>query len=424
MSGIPIKITPSSGIPIRNQDNAVNKAVVSDRPDAIAVHIAEYGTPFTVEGLAPSVITFQTFNMTAGQEGQWIGYSTGVPTTPQPAFGSIDRQASPETDLLALYDDTASGVFLAVFQGNYITQLAELQLSIGGFVVDSFSFELIGGNTWVRFNGIPGDLSPGATYEVLFGMELAPTVYDPSARALFARFDVQPSDQRKRLINERFVAGKAKSFWPKLDALWVHAAHGPEAGRLNWLAERYNCLPVNGPAFIADRGYMGDGVTSFLDTQINPVTASNLNYTQNAGCLGIRSNTDNAQAGSLAGFWNGTNGTTTNPRNPQNRLIMRLNSVDFDQSNSGTVMSSIGMFAVSREANTIVRGYRDGALLISSTRPSTTLANGTIRLGSISNDSLRACQFSMGFIGGGLTQQEISDIYDWFQPYRQAVGVT
>lgn len=422
MSGIPVVIS-DHGIPVRAVERGAPVMTVSDT--GIPIRLSDHGTPFVVEGLSPSVITFQTFNMTAGQEGQWIGYSTGVPTTPQPSFGSIDRQASPETDLLAFYDDTASGVFLVVFQGNYVTQLAELQLSIGGFVVDSFSFELISGNTWVRFNGIPGDLSPGATYEVLFGMELAPTVYDPSAQALFARFDVQPSDQRKRLINERFIAGKATTWWAKLDALWVHAAHGAEAGRLNWLSTRFNCLPVNGPAFTVDRGYMGDGVTSYLNTQFNPTTATGVNYAQDGGCLAIRSNTENSQAGSLAGFWDGSKGTTINPSNTNTRATIRVNQATDVIGGVGSGATSIGLFAANRESNTTVRLFRNGAQIVgSATSASLAPANGSFRLGSISNDSLRACQFSMGYIGGNLSAAEHLSIFNWFETYRQAVGVT
>lgn len=422
MSGIPVVIS-DNGIPVRPVERGAPVMTVAAQ-GGLPIRISDLGVPFIVQGLAPNVITFQTFDMTAGQEGQWIGYSTGVPTTPQPAFGSIDRQASPDTNLLAFYDDTASGVFLAVFEGNHITQLAELQLSIGGFVVDSFEFELISGNTWIRFNGIPGDLQAGSVYEILFGMDLAPTAYDPAALALFNRFDIQPSDQRKRLINERIIAGKQTTWWAKLDALWVHAAHGPEAGRLNWLSTRFNCLPVNEPVFTIDRGYMGDGVTSYLNTQFNPFSATGIKYVRDSACLGIRSNTDNSAGGSLAGYYDGSKGTTLNPRDTNNRLGVRVNQAAQTNGSNGSIMSAIGMFVISREDATNVRGYRDGVLQAGQTNvASSVIADGPLRLGGITSSSLRACQFSMGFVGSGITSAEAQSIYNWFEPYRQAVGV-
>lgn len=122
----------------------------------------------------PVEFDFQEFDMTAGGEGQWVGYSVGTSPAPQPAFGSISNQPTATTTLLAFYDDTASGVFLAAFAGDYVDELDGVQISIGGFVVDSFEVELISGTTWVRFTGITGDLTVGSSYEVLFGWDLTP----------------------------------------------------------------------------------------------------------------------------------------------------------------------------------------------------------------------------------------------------------
>lgn len=256
----------------------------------------------------------------------------------------------------------------------------------------------------------------------------APT-YDPDANALFARFATPADDTRKQLISDRFVAGKAKSFWAKLDALWVHAAHGPEAARINWLGDFYNCVPVNNPAFEVDRGYMGDGSSSYLDTSFNPATATSPKFTQNSGTLGIRSNTNNQGAGSLAGFFSGTDGTTINPRTTADRFAGRTNQATARETANGVVTSSIGMFVVSRtSANTGEPAlYRDGAALTNiaiAGSASLAPANGSFRLGSISNTSYRACQFSMGFVASGLTAQEVLDVYNWFEPYRTALGVT
>ncbi|MES5044093.1 hypothetical protein ABVB72_02300 [Rhizobium nepotum] len=254
--------------------------------------------------------------------------------------------------------------------------------------------------------------------------------YDATATALFARMSIQPSAGRKTLINDRIVAGKLKSFWAKLDALWVHAAHDAQAGRLNWLNSSYDCVPINNPSFTVDRGYMGDGSSSYLDTGLNPLTALLPKYTQNSGSIGIRSNTENVGTGSLAGFYDTVlqRGTTINPRidNTNSVASFRLNAGSTGaNSPNGAVPSSVGMFVASRTSSAGLSGYRNGiALVVGTTQPSTIPANGNMRLGSINATSFRACQFSMGFIAGGLTDQEAQDIFDWFEVYRSAIGVS
>lgn len=291
---------------------------------------------------------------------------------------------------------------------------------------------------------VAAGLRPRSTVDHMLGLSLgnvltlgAPGIsslsnipeYDPDAVALFARMTVQPSAQRKALINDRIVAGKLKSFWAKLDALWVHAAHDAQAGRLNWLTGNYDCVPINNPTFTVDRGYMGDGSSSYLDTGFNPLTALLPKYTQNSGSHGVRSNTDNIGTGSLAGFYDTTNnrGTTINPKvdNTNQQAVYRLNQGS--TATSSTVAASptsIGMFVANRVGATDIRGYRNGTKIATAATASTVVANGNMRLGSINASSFRACQFSMGFIAGGLTDQEAQDLFDWFEPYRMAVGVT
>ena len=254
------------------------------------------------------------------------------------------------------------------------------------------------------------------------GAPSGPT-YDPTAQALFSRFTIEPTTARKDLINDRIIAGKASTWWAKLDAIWVHAAHGPEAARLNWLGDFYNCIPVNNPEFTVDRGYLGNGSSSYLDTQFNPASAVGAKFALASGSLGIRSNTNNTSNGSLAGFWSGSFGVTINPRDNSNNFGGRLNNGSgVNQPNASS--SAVGMFVVNRQSAAAMSLHHHGVnVKTQNAGVAASVANGTFRLGSISNSSFRACEFSMGFIGGGMTDQEVTDIYNWFAVYRIAVGV-
>lgn len=125
-----------------------------------------YGRRRRNTGLA---FNWQPITLTAGTDGtQWVGYSDGGDLRPAPAFGSISNQPSNVASLLALYDDTNSDVYLAVFSGDWVSEMSALPMSIGGTPFTPFESELISGNTWVRYNGV-GDWVDGANYEVEFG---------------------------------------------------------------------------------------------------------------------------------------------------------------------------------------------------------------------------------------------------------------
>lgn len=238
---------------------------------------------------------------------------------------------------------------------------------------------------------------------------------------------VQPDADRKKLISQMFVSGMSSPWWYKLDALWVHAAHEAQAGRLNWLGDNYNCIPVNNPVFMADRGYTFDGSSNYLDTQFNPASAVSPKYTRDSGSLGVRMNTDGVGT-SIMGLYDVPNniGTSLNPKvnNTEKRAEYRVNQGSVSLSpDVNTAPTSIGMHVANRTSSTDVRGYRNGNMHAQATHASLPIASGRIRIGSATTVGYRAGQVSMSFIGGGLTNKDVKDIFDWFEPCRTALGV-
>lgn len=173
MAGFPVVIaTNGQGFPVRPVDSDAPTMTIAANGWGAPIVLSDDGAPFIVEGLEPDDLGFQEIVLTNGSEGQWVGYSDGGATRPQPAFGSISVQPSEFTQLLALYDDTNSGIVLAVFEGDWVDAFDGLQVSIGGFVLTSYEVELISGNTWVRFSDMPGDWVDGDDYQILFGHNL------------------------------------------------------------------------------------------------------------------------------------------------------------------------------------------------------------------------------------------------------------
>ena len=251
--------------------------------------------------------------------------------------------------------------------------------------------------------------------------------YDPLAVALFARMSGQPDYIRKDLISDRYKSGKEKTWWPGLVGLVITAAHDQQAGRLNWKGNIYDCLPVNNPAFIMDRGFAPNGSSSYLNTQFNPLIAGDARFTQDSACLGFRFNTENISPSSFAGFFDSAlqRGSTLNPRiDGTGKASFRVNSATAAETPVSAIPSSIGMFLANRTSSAGSSGYRNGvSVVVGSQQPSTPLANGALRFGSTFDSSFRGGQFSLGLYGRGLTAAEAQDIHEWFEVYRLAVGI-
>ena len=173
MKGFPVVIaTNGLGIPVRPVEANAPSMTVAANGLGIPIVISENGAPSIVDGYDPTPpvdFDWQPFDLTAGTDGaQWIGYSDGSATLPQPVFGAVSSQPSALTDLLGLYDDTNSNVYLAVFSGEWLAELSALPMSIGGTPFTPFDASIISGNTWVRYTGL-GDWQDGAMYQVEFG---------------------------------------------------------------------------------------------------------------------------------------------------------------------------------------------------------------------------------------------------------------
>ena len=88
--------------------------------------------------------------------------------------------------------------------------------------------------------------------------------------ALIARMSTPPSASRIAAIDLLITTLKAASIWSKLDVLQVYAAADQQAALLNWVSTSFNASVVNAPTFTADRGFNGNGTTSYVNTGFKP----------------------------------------------------------------------------------------------------------------------------------------------------------
>jgi hypothetical protein len=120
-------------------------------------------------------------------------------------------------------------------------------------------------------------------YTMSGSTNLTPLI-DPDAIAYVAAMTVAPDAARKALINELITGLKTDGIWAKLSWLSLLAAHDAQAARLNVKAPAKSLIEASSPTFTVDRGYKGDGSSSYLYSP-ELLTASG-EYTLNSASLG------------------------------------------------------------------------------------------------------------------------------------------
>ena len=100
-------------------------------------------------------------------------------------------------------------------------------------------------------------------------------------RAIALGYTLPSADQQAKQ-NSLLVSLKTIGVWNKLDVFYVFAQNGGSAfGTLNWKNPNANqSTLVNAPTFVSNGGLMGNGTSSYIDTNYNPSTQG-VQYTLN-----------------------------------------------------------------------------------------------------------------------------------------------
>jgi hypothetical protein len=113
------------------------------------------------------------------------------------------------------------------------------------------------------------------------------SIYDADYQAILDYATTQsytlPSDSQKLLQNQLVIDLKAGGIWNKLDTFANFATDGSsDFALIDW--KRLSLLTaVNSPSFTTNEGFMGNGTSSYVDTNFNPSTQSTNYVTNNAG---------------------------------------------------------------------------------------------------------------------------------------------
>lgn len=239
----------------------------------------------------------------------------------------------------------------------------------------------------------------------------------PETEAVAAAMANTPDGRRAALMDNLVAALKTAEVWPRLDALFVMAAHDAQAAGLNWVApEGPPLTPVNSPDFAPDLGYQGDGATSYLETGF--IQSSGMKYKiadHHAGVFVVD--------GGGTGIVFGNSRNRLQPWTSGGQLLSRSNSTVSDQR---PVDSGLGHCAISRTATDRYHVVKDGALLGEPDIANTTLAGHPLILlgyGTTGNPSaLAAWRLGAAHFGAGLSPAQMTLTHAALATYLRGVG--
>lgn len=251
------------------------------------------------------------------------------------------------------------------------------------------------------------------------------TFVNSEAETVVNAFSVAPDDARKELIDDLVGALKTAGVWTKLDVLYLVAAHDAQAARVNWKSPgTYDLTAVNSPTFTTDRGYAGDGTTSYLTTGFDP-SGGGFNYTQNSVSIGAWARSG-ADTGSLGATLIGATTAFLIPRSTSDTLRGRTNQGSSSNCSDTSITTRFGLSVLNRSASNLTTGYRNGVAKGTYATASTALSAAAFFVGAMNNAGTPASfvdnQISAAFLGGSLDGTEQTDTYNALATYMTAVG--
>lgn len=261
------------------------------------------------------------------------------------------------------------------------------------------------------------------------------TVYDVHAKAFFDRLPALPSAFMRRVYNDYIVAAKDHGWFFEHDAISIMAAGLDDpgyttpfdsvVGRNNLRQDAYHLTAISNPVFTSHRGFTGNGVSAYLNSNFNPVTAVGANFQRDDANFGIVSLTAAMVAVSDAGYYGGANGVTIQCRDGGNNFTGRINQASVAASAGNT--DGRGLYEVDRNAASgtgAITSRKNGAPVVTNTtsEASTALLNAALQYLRYGTGSYSSRQLAAGFIGGHLTDEQAAYRYSDTLVYLQAVG--
>lgn len=225
---------------------------------------------------------------------------------------------------------------------------------------------------------------------------------------------------RQTIVNDLIVGLKADSVWTKFDRLPIFAAEN-QPSALTDLVSLTLMTAAAAPTFTVDRGYTGNGSSSYVNSNFNPFT-SGVNWTGTsvsaAGWIVSADATGNA---AILGGYDGVHFTQ----------MLQVAGGWFGFPNDSNVQATTfgsgpGLIHVqSDSSNNAIFG--NGGSKQTTAGGAATVVNANIYFDARNNsgtaDLFGQHQIAGGYFGSNMTDTEVANVYSRLRTYMTAVGV-
>lgn len=177
---------------------------------------------------------------------------------------------------------------------------------------------------------------------------------DAATTAWAAACTTPPTAGRRTLMNTLISGMKTDGTWTLLDWLCIVAAEDNQAARVNIKDPSKSATAVNSPTFTVDRGYAGDGATSYISTEVLN-TAGN-QYSLNSASFFYWCNTEGTSTTISCGAASGSLGNIgLSGRISGGTELVRIN--DATSENIAAGGTKTGFRCMSRTASNVKRAF-------------------------------------------------------------------
>lgn len=244
--------------------------------------------------------------------------------------------------------------------------------------------------------------------------------FRPETALLLGRMTTAPTRLRAQQINTLIASLIVIDFWQRLDTFYITAAADAQAAKLNWCGNPvYDLVATNSPAFSANLGFTGDGVTSYLASNFNPTTAAG-QFSLNSANMGVWLNVNQQQlTGVIGNTSNG--GCYIIPRDTSNIMSYRLSQ---GSASAPANSNSKGYLVINRTGVNSTQAFANAVSLGTTSIASTTLSNAGIDVCRASATSFSTNQVAAAHWGRALTPALVAAAYTRLLAYMLAVGNT
>lgn len=226
-------------------------------------------------------------------------------------------------------------------------------------------------------------------------------------------------------IHNLFSIPLASTIGAKFDTFYMLAAANEADAKLNWVNTSHTITAVNAPGYVAFRGYTGDMLSSYLNTNYNPNT-NKVNLTQTSGTLMIYSRTNSALAAIDTGVY-------ISSADDQFRMSITnaSNNIAYGCMNDASVShanaNSSGLFTITRRGANDVQAYRNGVNLGTNANAASAIPNGNVYICCVNTVGVGPAfytnrQYAFHAICSGISTANNLAFYNLLNTYLTLIG--